>query len=77
MGYKTTKETHDICQVCGNDWNTMNDEAVLSEIEKHLSEGAWNAGSSYTKIITVKTPIYNNITVIAASCNCGMSRIEK
>ena len=77
VGYKTTKETHDICQVCGNDWNTMNDEAVLSEIEKHLSEGAWNAGSSYTKIITVKTPIYNNITVIAASCNCGMSRIEK
>lgn len=77
VGYKTTKETHDICQVCGNDWSTMNDDAVFSEIDKHIAEGAWNAGSSYTKIITVRKPIYKEITVISESCECGAKRTTK
>ena len=50
-------------------------ETISKHIDQHIAE----TGLFSTRVdeVKVKKPIYNNITVIAASCNCGMSRVEK
>lgn len=50
---------------------------IEAHIDKHLEEGAWNAGSTRQDIVTVKKPIYGNVTVTTESCDCGASRIYK
>ena len=74
VGYKTVLEDHDICQVCGKDWNTMTEEEVREDIHNHLIDKAWNAGSSSVEAVKVKKPIYKDITVYVSKCDCGVTR---
>ena len=74
VGYKTVLEDHDICQVCGKDWNTMTEEEVKEDIHNHLNDKAWNAGSSRVEKVRVKKPIYKDVVVNVAKCDCGATR---
>lgn len=57
--------------------NPVYKATIEAHIDKHLEEGAWNAGSTREDIVTVKKPIYGNVTVTTESCDCGASRIYK
>ena len=74
VGYKTVLEDHDICQVCGKDWNTMTEEEVKEDIHNHLNDKAWNAGSNRVEEVKVKKPIYKDVMVYVAKCDCGATR---
>ena len=47
-------------------------ETIAKHIYKHLDEGAWNAGSTRTEIVTVEKPVYGMVNV--AKCDCGATR---
>ena len=40
--------------------------------QKHLDEGAWNAGSTRVDYVTVEKPVYGIVNV--AKCDCGATR---
>ena len=58
---------------CGTT-NPVFKATIEAHIDKHLEEGAWNAGSTRQDIVTVKKPIYGNVTVTTESCDCGATR---
>lgn len=54
--------------------NPVYKATIEAHIDKHLEEGAWNAGSTREDVVTVKKPIYGNVTVTTESCDCGATR---
>ena len=47
-------------------------ETIAKHDQKHLDEGAWNAGSTRPEIVTVEKPVYGMVNV--AKCDCGATR---
>ena len=47
-------------------------ETIAKHDQKHLDEGAWNAGSTRVDYVIVEKPVYGMVNV--AKCDCGATR---